>query len=1478
MNTSDQSDHRHIVNNAAFKLLFDAADDGFCITELVRYDGNPAELVFREANASFLLQTGLTDVTDKTVRETMPAFEPVWLGDWKEMANTGKTSEHEVFIQGAKRWFKVTHIPFAEEGGHFVASKFLDITDKKNQGNGINSRHEMVNAFLVNFSDAVHLYSDPAQIAETACRLLVEELGVERAFWTNVDWPAQQYVVSASHHSEQANVINTRFPMADWEPFTSYFLAGEPAIVNDIQQDPRIVPQKVENYLFASAGANMAIPLMVNGQLKAILAVDQLSPRLWTAEEVLLIRGVAARCWAEVERAETALEMRQSEEKYRSIVECMDEALALCKAVRDADGHLIDYIWLEVNAAQEQLTGLARKQLIGNLRSQTLSPTDAALMGLFENVLETGKPLHTEIYSSAKGGWINLRAFSLGDDRFLTLIYDITERKNAEIALRKSEERLRLAIGTACTVVWEWDVQQNNIQTTPNFADVYGLSAISFAEQGWELLHPDDRDVHFEKVKHAATTGGGYFSQFRIIRPDNNTTIWLEERADSILDDEGKVIKLVGASIDITPAKKIQEDLWQSKENYRTLFESMDEGYCMIKMLYDDNGKFNDWLYLKVNPAFEKHNGLKNATGKRMRELVPDIEEKWMKIYGGVAETGESIRFEEGSTAMQKVFDLYAFRIGNPEERTVAVLFSNITRRKQAEQIQRQTEVWLKGQYQAFQAALSGGSLRESLDPLIETIIEHTSGEARAAFYNIPKHSEGLHLVAGMNEEYAHDINGFKVGADSFACGLAMHTGEVVLTRDVEEAPLWAPFLHVARKHRFRACWSFPVSTKDRPVLGTLAMYFEEPRIPNERELEMASLVAHAAAIIMSRDAELTERAEVENTLRETESRTRKIIETGAVSVMFFNREGVLIDANQVFITTSGWTKSDITSGSINWKTMTPPEWLEPCERLVAQLWETGHIPAAEKEYIFKEGNRSWMLFAARDLGDGTVVEFAIEINDRKHAEAALREAELQYRTNLETEVRQRTIELQNSKSLLQATLDSNLEMIQVFRAVRNAEGKIIDFVWILNNHASEQVYGEVIGKSLLENNPGVVQQGIFDKFIEVMATGIPQQYERHYIHEQFEGWFHQSVVKLDDGVATNTINITERKKAEQERFKNYLLLQKSEDIALLGSWDYHILSGKFKWSDGMYRLFGVKRGTKITPNIYFKYATASGKAAARRVVNLLNTGSADFEETLEIAVSGQVKNINLKATVIKDDNGLPVRVLGVDMDVTAMRLAEDKIRRMEADQQRQIFEVSLSTLEEERHRISESLHNGIGQMLYGIKISLSGMKHSITSQEFSDTKNYTDKLLSDAIVETRRISHELMPATLEEFGIKSAIQDICEQLSDGVKFTCRFTGLTGKLEKYLELAIYRTVQELMTNVIKHAEASLSAVNVDINKEGIRIIVSDNGQGMEASKKQKPGIGLASLRSKIKLLNGDVNIESSNTRGTAIKVFIPLQL
>jgi len=145
---------------------------------------------------------------------------------------------------------------------------------------------------------------------------------------------------------------------------------------------------------------------------------------------------------------------------------------------------------------------------------------------------------------------------------------------------------------------------------------------------------------------------------------------------------------LVGASVLIAwrSLRETEQQVLASETRYRTLFESIDEGFCIIEVIFDKGGRPIDYRFLEVSPSFEKQTGLADAKGRTIRDLAPKHEEHWFEIYGAIARTGEPARFQNRARQLGRWYDVYAFRFGNPEDRQVAVLFNDITERKRAEE------------------------------------------------------------------------------------------------------------------------------------------------------------------------------------------------------------------------------------------------------------------------------------------------------------------------------------------------------------------------------------------------------------------------------------------------------------------------------------------------------------------------------------------------------------------------------------------------------------------------------------------------------------------------------------------------------------------------------------------------------------------------------------------------------------------------
>ncbi len=211
-------------------------------------------------------------------------------------------------------------------------------------------------------------------------------------------------------------------------------------------------------------------------------------------------------------------------------------------------------------------------------------------------------------------------------------------------------------------------------------------------EDVFVIVNEDTRQPIQNPVKKVLETGRiqGLANHTVLISRDGSERP-IDDSAALIRTDLGEIAGVVLVFHDITEKNLAAKALAESNERYRTLFSSMVEGFCVIEMFFDDEGRPVDYRFLVLNPAFELHTGLKDALGKTMRELAPDHDAHWFEIYGKVAKTGEAVRFENEATALGgRWFDVSAYRLGGAESCKVAILFMDITERKRAEEAKEQ--------------------------------------------------------------------------------------------------------------------------------------------------------------------------------------------------------------------------------------------------------------------------------------------------------------------------------------------------------------------------------------------------------------------------------------------------------------------------------------------------------------------------------------------------------------------------------------------------------------------------------------------------------------------------------------------------------------------------------------------------------------------------------------------------------------------
>ena len=202
-----------------------------------------------------------------------------------------------------------------------------------------------------------------------------------------------------------------------------------------------------------------------------------------------------------------------------------------------------------------------------------------------------------------------------------------------------------------------------------------------------------------------------------------------------------------------------------------------------------------------------------------------------------------------------------------------------------------------------------------------------------------------------------------------------------------------------------------------------------------------------------------------------------------------------------------------------------------------------------------------------------------------------------------------------------------------------------------------------------------------------------------------------------------------------------------------------------------------------------------------------------------------------------------------------------------------------IETQESERKRIAGDLHDSLGSLLSSIKLRFHGLKDLTPLGQPEQAPLYREMLsqLDEAVVEVRRIAHNMSPVSLRRFGLQKTLQALVDPInnSDQIEANLQLLGLEQRLPEQLELTVYRICQELVQNAVKHAKCSQLCLQIIQHPDMLNIMVEDNGVGMNLDK-MKPGFGFAAIQTKIKLLKGNFNIESQPGKGCMAIVDIPL--
>jgi PAS domain S-box-containing protein len=787
----------------------------------------------------------------------------------------------------------------------------------------------------------------------------------------------------------------------------------------------------------------------------------------------------------------------------------------------------------------------------------------------------------------------------------------------------------------------------------------------------------------------------------------------------------------------------------------------------------------------------------------------------------------------------------------------------------------KRTEALLESQKRVLETMAAGAPLSDSLTALTRLIEAQFPGIV-CSILLLDERAARLHFAAAPSfpPEFVAEIDGLAIGPNSCSCGTAAYCKEPVYVEDIATDPRWKDYREVTLAHGLRACWSTPIFASQRQVLGTFAMFDRQPGLPQPEHLRLIEMATHIAAIAICGD-----RAQA--VLRESEAKLKEAQRLARI----------------------GYWERDLLADRITWS------------RETCRIWgletETAVLNQAKMQEMIYPDDRRRQSQALRDVlerGWRYDVEYRIVQPDGQirfvHAWA-----------ELERDASGRAIRIfgtvQDITERKQAELLLHAQTQEIRTIVENSPDLIVRFDRQLRrtfvNTAFIKANGLPKEKLLGREIASAAKDGAVKATAEEIAI-LEGSLQRTFDTRQSLDF--ESIWPLATGRRTFTVHlepefdahgtltsilaisrdITDRKRAEEALRESQQLLHlvlatlpagvlvtdRAGDILLTNAaqkriWGDAIVSGSQRWAQ--HKGFWHDSGKRIAP-------------ANWASVRAISEGQTCLNELIDIETfDGQKKTIQNSSAPIRNAEGLIVGAVVVNEDVTERVRAEDALKDS-CGQLRALSTRLQSVREEEATRIAREIHDDLGQKLTGLKMDLLRAERKIEELESSPTVNsILDSIVSATeltdgfTASIQQIAAELRPSVLDKFGLAPTLQyeaGVFERRT-GIHCEVRLPDTEVILSSERATALFRILQESLTNVARHSHARKVTVELGVKAGSVIISVQDDGRGItEADIARPESLGLLGMRERAELLGGEIIFQRNpNGQGTVVTVRIP---
>jgi PAS domain S-box-containing protein len=508
-----------------------------------------------------------------------------------------------------------------------------------------------------------------------------------------------------------------------------------------------------------------------------------------------------------------------------------------------------------------------------------------------------------------------------------------------------------------------------------------------------------------------------------------------------------------------------------------------------------------------------------------------------------------------------------------------------------------------------------------------------------------------------------------------------------------------------------------------------------------------------------------------------------------------------------------------------------------------------------------KDGQIIWIhstvsLVPGRDESSEFIITIAQDITARKNAEDSLRK----------------------QNEVLQKIFDHAPVMIS--RATKSGSIKLVNREW-------ERLLGWSRDEVLREN-------------LDIFSLCFPDPDDRRealrFVAEADSEWV-EFKISAKDGRVIDTIwalfelsdhtvigigrDMTASKRAEEALQRSEAYLAAGQRLSHTGSWSLNVVSGELFWSQETFRIFGIDPATSGASlvEMFLQRVHPEDRPRIEQGLRQAPTEATDYAADYRIVLpNGSIRNIHDVVYPVANEAGQIVERYGVVMDVTERKRAEADLRRS-FDQLRALTARVQDAREEERKWVAREIHDELGQALTSIKIDLSSLVNEFPAEPQKAKKiESISNAVDQTIKSVRRISTELRPGVLDDLGLIAAVEWAVEEFEARTGTECRLhlPKNDGAIDPDRAIAVFRILQETLTNVARHADATLVDVRLLQESGAIILKVHDNGRGATDEQLSASGsLGIRGMRERALLLGGELTIRGVPGQGTTVRVCIP---